>query len=148
MVKRASLQVTQSQSYCKYHSIDFTCKKSSYKTDSHVLPMSYPVLWQPEVTPSLLDGTPLCDRLTLPPAPCPLPPVPCPHPLYSTQRCKITISLLILYFCVERCAVTVKLRIQHSELGQYSLNAQLFILKPAQICHNQPSDLCSNEHYT
>ena len=73
MVKRASLQVTQSQSYCKYHSIDFTCQKSSYKTDSHVLPMSYPVLWQPEVTPSLLDGTPLCDRLTLPPAPAPYP---------------------------------------------------------------------------
>ena len=136
MVKRASLQVTQSQSYCKYHSIDFTCKKSSYKTDSHVLPMSYPVLWQPEVTPSLLDGTPLCDRLTLPPPPL------------LHQRCKITISLLILQFWVERCAVTVKLRIQHGELGQYSLNAQLFILKPAQICHNQPSDLCSNEHYT
>ena len=80
MVKRASLQVTQSQSYCKYHSIDFTCKKSSYKTDSHVLPMSYPVLWQPEVTPSLLDGTPLCDMLTLPPAPCSLPPPPLLHP--------------------------------------------------------------------
>ena len=141
MVKKASLQVTQSQSYCKYHSIDFTCKKSSYKTDSHVLPMSYPVLWQPEVTPSFLDGTPLCDRLTLPPARCPL-----PHPLYSTQRCKITISLLILQFWV--CAVTVKLRIQHGELGQYSLNAHLFIWKPAQICHNQPSDLCSNAHYT
>ena len=73
MAKKASLQVTQSQSYCKYHSIDFTCKKSSYKTDSHVLPMSYPVLWQPEVTPSFLDGTPLCDRLTLPAAPSPTP---------------------------------------------------------------------------